>query len=272
MSSANEEEKFILSDASIAMIATKTDRIREYDIKRIAKLHSISEDDWNKIMEAYRDPTSSSKEAKIEALLRYLNQKRDVVAIIGFVQNLMNENSGYLHLNDYEEINHHLIRDGFKFDLGTSRLLPLTEMPSKSLPEEITTLEKKLKEIGFSQSLSELQGGLNAIPTGDKVGIITRFRRFLEELHKEIIIGLGENLRTSPVENRKYVEELLEFYNPLNKPKSNFRLIIDGIYGMLSELGGHPPVIASMEELLFLVHGTIEVASILVFLFEKKKT
>lgn len=266
MSSRN----FKLDEKTIAIIASKTDNIREYDIKRIAKFNSIPEDAYIYIMDQYMDPSSSSKEAKIEALLKYLTSLKEPLTLLSFLEALLNENSAFLDAKDMQEINLQLIPSGLKYDVPSKKLLPITKMPERSFTEEKSQLEQKLKELSFLKSLKEFQDGLDAISKGDKVGIVTRIRRFLEELHEEIIIGLKQAPHIKPVVNREYVEKLLKYYNPRGKTRSNLRLIIDGLYGMLSELGSHPPITASMDELVFLIHLTVEIALTLLKMYEKE--
>ena len=72
---SSRNNKGILSEQSILIIAEKTDRIREFEIKKIASFQSINQEQYDLIIEQYGDTTSSSKEAKIGAILRYLNDE-----------------------------------------------------------------------------------------------------------------------------------------------------------------------------------------------------
>lgn len=264
----SEKKKGILGEQSILIIAEKTCQIREFEIKKIVGFQSVDEGEYGYIIEHFSDPSSSSKEAKIQAILRYLNGEPD--RLIGFVHGLIEANKGFLAPSDIKEMNAYLILDELEINPDTLEIIPTREMPARTLHEEIAGLEEKLDKLGFASSLNEYREGLKAIPK-DVVGIVTRFRRFLEELLKEIIIKSGETPRTSPVENRDFVEQILNFYNPTRARRSNFRSILDGVYGMLSELGSHPPITASFEELLFLIHTTIELSLRLLYLYEEQQ-
>lgn len=256
----------ILSERSIVIIAGKTSYIREFEIKNIAALQSIDNQTYQYILEHYKDPSSSSKEAKIQGILRYL--KRDSDKLIGFAQGLIQANTQFLEPSDIEEINQYLLFDSLRID-DEMNLIPTREMPERALQEEMTDLEQKLNDLGFASSVTEYRGALEAIPD-DPVSLVTHLRRFLEELLREVIVNLGASLEPTPVRNRDLVEQLLNFHNPTGRARSNLRTVLDGMYGMLSELGSHPPLTASFEERLFLVHVTIELGWLLLHLFENR--
>lgn len=255
----------VLSEKSIVVLAEKLSWIREFDIKNIARKFDIDDGTYSYILEYYKDDTSSSKEAKLQGIFRYLNDKPD--KLIGFLKELIQANP--IKIKDMLEMNRYLLFDNLEIDSTTKELIPTRDIITIPLSEEISILEKKLEEYGFKSSLIEYQEGLKAIPK-DVVGIVTRFRRFLEELIKNIITALGKTPKSSALENRNFIEDLLQFYNPKRKRVSNFRNVLDGVYGMLSELGTHPPLTVSYEEILFLIHMTIEISFRLLYLYEKQ--
>lgn len=153
----------IISPASITMIAESTAAISEHQLKRILRKLDIihSDEDYGDIMRDYKDDTSASKIAKIEACLNYLNRTQ---TLLGFITELMNANS--LSENTITEINRYLAKDGLHYDADTGRFqqsLNLVEEEQKQMSELDSMLEK------IDPKLVELhQGAWDAISKGGK--------------------------------------------------------------------------------------------------------
>jgi len=112
---------FKLSPSTVRIIAEKTSRIREYDIKGVLKKLGIiknDEDYWN-ILSDHIDSTSASKEAKIEAILNNLQGSE---RILGVIVELVAANP--LSSEDIKEINRYLVRDGLRYDSEKNTIYP----------------------------------------------------------------------------------------------------------------------------------------------------
>ncbi len=152
-----------ISPASITIIAEYTSGITEHQIKRILKKLEIIKDDedYGDIMQEYKDETSSSKIAKIEACLNYLNGSQN---LLGFITELISANS--LLKNSIAEINRYLIKDGLQYDAdvgGFMQSLNLVEKEQRQMSE----LDNMLGKI--DPKLVELHhGAWDAISKGGK--------------------------------------------------------------------------------------------------------
>ncbi len=175
-----------LSPSTIRIVAEMTDRIREYDIKGILKkLEIIRNDEEYGNLLRDKDETSSSKEAKIEAILTYLNEDTIVLRV---VEELIKTNN--LSRSEIEEINLALRGDGYEYNKDEEQMYP-TVGHEKEEREMISELDRLLKELN-PEYVKMRQGAWDTLSSGGP----DSFRQSISsirELLRQVIDQLAPN-------------------------------------------------------------------------------
>ena len=212
-----------ISASTMRIIAEHTSRIREFEIKGfILKLGIIKDDiDYIQLLEQYCDPSSDSKEAKIEAILRKLNGLPELAT---FIIQLVVAND--LEDEEIESINKSLAIDGLHFDKESKTLKPTVghideeKAIMSKLDEFLASLDKRFYDMH--------KGIWDAISSGgaDKYRWATASCR---ELLRQVI----EKLASSGNTRREKLESILGSTFRARMCDSIANLVND-LYGFLS--------------------------------------
>lgn len=251
----SDEYSSVISTASIQIIAEKCSDITEYCIKGILKKLEIikTEDDYTTLLEGI-DETSSSKVAKLEAILHNLNNNERIQDMIPFVTELIRANIKMIipWSNNIELINQYLVRDGFKYDENAG-LIPLGTMPPKTLPEEVNELKIHLQKNGFNLSLRLFERGFESISKNFQLAAVN-FRAGYEHLVKEILSARNRTISKVMRSNFDVLEREIQL-------SANISKIMKGLYGEISNpVHGRNLENLGVDECVFLIHLILEMS------------
>lgn len=214
----------ILSTSSIRVIAELGSRKKEYEFKGYLKKLEIvdSEQEYWRILDVYKDISSSSKEAKLEAVLTYLN-KIEEDKLLGFVNLLL---EGLLSYEDSSYLNNYLQRDGLLYDMSEKFLKPsLGHFEEEG--QISSELEEMLEEIN-PDFLAMYRGAWEALSSGT----VDSFRHCISST-RELLSQLLRELAPEATTRKSRVKLILNSESQ-SELVDNISRVIDKLYGVLS--------------------------------------
>jgi len=135
-----------LDESAIVFLAENLSKVSWFTIEKSLVGEELvkSKEELSDIMVAYKSPFSNSKEALVEAVIRYFNEEKleDLPALISL---LININKGHLSKSDIEEINRCLLEYGLVYSDYENIVKPIFSEESLILEDKILgDLEKSL--------------------------------------------------------------------------------------------------------------------------------
>lgn len=216
----------ILSPSTIRVIAEKTSQITEFKIKGILKKLEIIHDDeeYVAILDKWINGTSWSKEAKLEAILRFLSEKEDE-KLFALISELIRANP-QLSLSDIKEINKYMAKDGLTYDPETSEIYPSVGQIKEE--QRITSeLEIMLKDLD-PDLFAMYKGAWDALSSGSE----DAYRHCISSI-RELIRQVLNKLAPGDKTRKQRVREIIGSSTQAELVEAIAK-VVDELYAVLS--------------------------------------